>query len=315
MVSVARSTRQRAFYALGLVVVGAAAIAACSTSVPSGGGGEGAAAEPAALVVTTTIADTTTVAPTTTEPPTTTELPTTTVEPATTVPEVPTTTTPPNLVAVAPIDPPLVAVGGGGGQETARIQLRLFELGFWLQAADGSYGLTTSQAVMAFQKYMGFDATGKVDQRTADALTTMTLRPYARANAGTLVEVDKAKQLLFFVIDGKTEWILNTSTGNGKEYTEEDQNTPGEMITGVSLTPSGLHKVNRERPEGWWEGDLGQIYRPKYFVGGVAVHGSNSIPNYPASHGCVRVSVPAMDWIWDSNLMPMSVPVWVHDGA
>ena len=168
---------------------------------------------------------------------------------------------------------------------------------------------------MAFEKYMGFDADGKVDQRTADALTTMTLRPIARANSGTLVEIDKAKQLLFFVIDGKAEWILNTSTGNGEEYIEEDKNTPGEMITGVSLTPSGLHKVDRERPEGWWEGDLGEIYRPKYFVGGVAVHGSNSIPNYPASHGCVRVSVPAMDWIWDSGIMPMRTPVWVHDGA
>ena len=80
----------------------------------------------------------------------------------------------------------------------------------------------------------------------------------------------------------------------------------------MAITPDGLHKVNRERPEGWWEGDLGQIYRPKYFVGGVAVHGSNSIPNYPASHGCVRVSVPAMDYIWEAGLMPMNIPVWVH---
>ncbi len=227
----------------------------------------------------------------------------------------PTTTVPANIVPVEVLDPPLQAVGSSDGQETARIQMRLFELGFWVSAADGGYGLTTRQAVMAFEKYMGFEADGTVDQRTADALTSMTLRPIARANSGTLVEVDKAKQLLFFVIDGRTEWILNTSTGNGESYTEEDKNTPGEMISGVSLTPSGLHKVNRERPDGWWEGDLGEIYRPKYFVGGVAVHGSNSIPNYPASHGCVRVSVPAMDWIWDSGVMPMRTPVWVHDGA
>jgi peptidoglycan hydrolase-like protein with peptidoglycan-binding domain len=300
------------------MVVGASVLAACSTAVMSGGGGEGAAGEPAALLVTTSAAPTTTttttIAPTTTTiAPTTTEAPTTTVEPTTT--EIPTTTLPANIIPVAMVDPPLVAVGGNSGGETSRIQLRLFELGFWLQGADGDYGLTTKQAVMAFQKYMGFDASGKVDQRTADALTSMTLRPYARANSGTLVEIDKSKQLLYFVINGRTEWVLNTSTGNGEEYTEEDKNSPGEMITGVSLTPSGLHKVNRERPEGWWEGDLGEIYRPKYFVGGVAVHGSNSIPNYPASHGCVRVSVPAMDWIWDSGILPMGTPVWVHDGA
>ena len=213
------------------------------------------------------------------------------------------------------IDPPLQAVGTSGGNETQRIQLRLIQLGFWLSAVDGQYGLTTRQAVMAFEKYMGLDADGKVDQGTAEALTAITERPRARANSGTLVEVDKGKQVLFFVIDGRTEWILNTSTGNGEEYTEADKNTPGEMISGVSLTPSGLHNVNRERPDGWWEGDLGEIYRPKYFVGGVAVHGSNSIPAYPASHGCVRVSVPAMDWIWDSGVMPMRTPVWVHDGV
>jgi hypothetical protein len=110
--------------------------------------------------------------------------------------------------------------------------------------------------------------------------------------------------------------VLRTfAVGNGESYTEEDQNTPGEIITGVSLTPSGLHEVNRQRAEGWWEGDLGSIYRPKYFVGGVAVHGSGSIPNYPASHGCVRVSVPAMDWIWETGIMPLDTSVWVHDGA
>ncbi|MET0662431.1 MAG: L,D-transpeptidase family protein [Ilumatobacteraceae bacterium] len=324
VLTVSLRTRAQRARALGVAVVGACVLAACSTAVMSGGGGEGAAGDPVALLVTTTAAPTTTETPTTTGAPTTTEAPTTTVAPppteapTTVAPpptEAPTTTLPPNIVPVLPVDPPLGAVGSRSGGETARVQSRLFELGFWLSGADGSYGLTTKQAVMAFQKYMGFDASGSVDQRTADGLTSMTLRPIARANSGTLVEIDKAKQLLFMVIDGRTDWILNTSTGNGEEYTEEDKNTPGEMITGVSLTPSGLHKVNRERPEGWWEGDLGEIYRPKYFVGGVAVHGSNSIPNYPASHGCVRVSVPAMDWIWDSGVMPMGVPVWVHDGA
>ncbi len=293
-----------------LLVFGFVALVGCSTAVTSGTGGDGAAAAPE--TAPTTEATTTTAAPTTTIAPTTTLAPTTTVAP-TTLP--PTTTVPANIVAVGIVDPPLQAVGTNNGQESARIQQRLFELGFWISAADGDYGLTTRQAVMAFEKYMGFEADGKVDQRTADALSTMTLRPVARANSGTLVEIDKAKQLLYLVIDGRTDWILNTSTGNGDEYTEQDQNTPGEVISGVSLTPSGLHKVNRERPEGWWEGDLGEIYRPKYFVGGVAVHGSNSIPNYPASHGCVRVSVPAMDWIWDSGIMPIRTPVWVHDGA
>jgi peptidoglycan hydrolase-like protein with peptidoglycan-binding domain len=207
---------------------------------------------------------------------------------------------------------PLVAVGSGGGSETARIQQRLIDLNFWLTGVDGSYGLATRQAVMAFQKYSGLNTSGNVDEATAAALSAATEQARATADAGTLVEVDKTRQLLFFVVDGRTQWIFNTSTANGLPYEEEDQNTPGEVQKGVAVTPDGLHRVNRERPEGWWEGDLGQIYRPKYFVGGVAVHGSNSIPNYPASHGCVRVSVPAMDFIWEAGLMPMRLPVWVH---
>ena len=314
---------RRRVIALGALLAVSSALAGCATAVSSGAGGQAVGLDGRADDVTdstdgSTAPSTTTPAttvPPTTEPPTTTEAPTTTAAPTTTT--APTTTLPPipsNWVAVPVVDPPLHAVGSNGGDETARIQQRLLDLGFWVQGVDGGYGLTTRQAVMAFQKYMGLPADGRVDQATADALTVQTLRPVARADSGTLIEVDKDRQLLFFVIDGQTAWILNTSTGNGETYTEPDQNTPGEMITGVSLTPNGLHRVNRERPEGWWEGDLGQIYRPKYFVGGVAVHGSNSIPNYPASHGCVRVSVPAMDWIWENNLMPMKTPVWVHGG-
>ena len=39
---------------------------------------------------------------------------------------------------------------------------------------------------------------------------------------------------------------------------QEDVNTPGTIVRGVALTPDGLWKVDRERQEGWWEGDLGQ---------------------------------------------------------
>lgn len=328
--------RRRALFS-ALVVLGSLGAAGCSNAIITTSGAEGASTiteitttepsttEPSSTGVQTTDAPTTeppTTQPETTEAPVT-EVPATevaTTEVATTEPpstsEVPApeaVALPANFIAVDPIDPPLQAVGGRSGAETARVQLRLFSLGFWLSVADGGYGLTTQQAVMAFQKYTGLDPSGKVDGATADALTTTTVRPVARANAGTLVEVDKLQQLLYFVVDGQTAWILNTSTGSGKEYTAPDKNTPGEMITGVSITPNGLHKVNRERPDGWWEGDLGTIYRPKYFAGGAAVHGSNSIPSYPASHGCVRVSVPAMDWIWASGIMPLRTPVWVHD--
>jgi hypothetical protein len=208
---------------------------------------------------------------------------------------------------------PLVAVGKKDGFETARIQERLLELGFWLMLIDGDYGSTTSQAVMAFQKYMGLEATASVDQATADALTLSTTRAVGKSNEpGTLVEIDKDKQVLFIMNEGKLLWALNISTGSGQYFLEINQKDLVKWETGRSLTPSGRYKINREKSDGWWDGDLGQIYRPKYFNGGIAIHGSRKIPNYPASHGCVRVSTAAMDMIWASGLIPKKTPVWVY---
>ncbi len=265
-----------------------------------------------------------------TEVPTTTEVPPPTAAPVTTVVPTtlaaPTTTAIPTTIAAPPTTLPITvevigasavvleAVGTRDGEATAAVQDRLLQLGFWHSGSDGKYGHTTKQAVMAFQKYIGLEATGSVDQATAEYLAQYPEKAHGTADSGDLIEVDKVKQLLFVVRAGKTVIVLNTSTGNGLPYEEEDKNSPGEFLTGVAITPDGLWKVNRERPEGWWEGDLGEIYRPKYFRGGVAVHGSNSIPNYPASHGCVRVSVAAMDMIWDFDLMPMRLTVWVHGG-
>jgi hypothetical protein len=31
------------------------------------------------------------------------------------------------------------------------------------------------------------------------------------------------------------------------------------------------------------------MWNPYYFNGGIAIHGLDSVPNYPASHGCARI--------------------------
>lgn len=252
-----------------------------------------------ALTTTTTIvATSTTVTDTTTTP-----APTTSTT---------TTTLPPNMVFVGPSVAPIVAVGDADGDDTRVIQERLVQLGFWLGDVDGLYGKLTRQAVMAFQKYTRLEASGEVDVPTAAALQAAEFRAVASADTGTLIEVDKATQLLFLIVDGATLWTFNTSTGSEIPYEAIDEDDPTKIYRGDSITPSGLWKIDRQRPDGWWDGDLGKIYRPKYFKGGVAVHGMTSIPNYPASHGCVRVSVAAMDFIWDLDTYNVGAIVWVH---
>ena len=220
---------------------------------------------------------------------------------------------PANVEIVGRAAIPIQPLGSSNGPDTVVLQDRLTQLGFWTGLSDGQYGFATLQAVMAFQKYLGLPSDGRVNDTTAAYLTEFTEKARGRADSGTLVEVDKAKQLLFLVVDGKTLWAFNTSTGSEVPYEAINKKDPTKIEKGDSITPNGLWEITRERPEGWWEGDLGKIYRPKYFVGGVAIHGMTSVPNYPASHGCVRVSTQGMDFIWDTGLVPVGTPVWVHE--
>jgi lipoprotein-anchoring transpeptidase ErfK/SrfK len=109
------------------------------------------------------------------------------------------------------------------------------------------------------------------------------------------------------------QYVFNVSTGNGKSYDEEDQKAAGRRVIGVALTPSGTFRTYREHNVSRYEGDLGSLYRPKFVIGGIAVHGAPRVPNYPASHGCVRVANPVMDLIWSQNLLPLRSTVWIHD--
>jgi peptidoglycan hydrolase-like protein with peptidoglycan-binding domain len=249
-----------------------------------------------------------------TVPSTTVPKTTTTVAPTTSTTIATTTTAAPDPYLVAPPMFPIQPLKkGSSGDRVVDLQNRLLQLGFWVDAADGQYGLATSQAVMAFQKYFNIsDKSGRVDEATAAALNTVPSKARPWATEGDLIEVNKAAQVLHIIRGGQAIWTLNVSTGSGNPYTETSKKEPGKILKGDAQTPDGLYQVNRERAEGWWEGELGQLYRPKYFRGGIAVHGSNNIPNYPASHGCVRVSTPAMDFIWANNLMPLGMPVWVH---
>jgi peptidoglycan hydrolase-like protein with peptidoglycan-binding domain len=224
----------------------------------------------------------------------------------------PTTTLQPIVVTVAPLDVPLVAIGKTDGVKTARVQQRLLDLGFWLQSTNGDYGVTTSQAVMAFQKYTGLDPNSEVDEATAAALSSATTRAHGTTNQGTLIEVDKDRQLLFIIQEAHTVWTINISTGSGIPFKERDKNEWGKWVYGDSVTTDGIFVIDRQFEKGWRNGDLGDIYRPKYFNKGIALHGSYKIPNYPASHGCVRMSTPAMDFLWSADLAPMGMKVWVH---
>jgi lipoprotein-anchoring transpeptidase ErfK/SrfK len=249
-------------------------LAACS--------GAGGAAAPTTAAPTPTTAPTTT---STTRPTTTTTEATTTTSPPTTVPETTTTTAPPA------VDPASMHPGDDGDVVLA-LQQRLDSLGYWLGTPDGHYGSVTQQAVMAFQKVAGLDRDGIAGPATLAALETAT-RPTPRGT-GSGIEIDLTRQVLQIVTDGQVTWTINTSTGR----------------SGWRTRPGDFHIYNEI--DGMRHAPLGELWRPKYFNGGIAIHGSPSIPGQPASHGCARVSNAAIDFLWSSGLAPVGTAVSVY---
>ena len=185
------------------------------------------------------------------------------------------------------------------------LQQRLIELGYFLPAADGEFGSGTQQAVWALQKAAGLSRDGLVGPATQAALDAGT-RPSPRTTTGRSIEIDLDRQLLLAVDDGVVTRVVNASSGNGETY-----EALGRQLR--ATTPTGDYTLVRQI-DGMHESslELGSMYRPKYFHRGWAVHGSGSIPPWPASHGCVRVSNSAMNWIWDTWGAPLGTRVVLY---
>lgn len=194
---------------------------------------------------------------------------------------------------------------GDEGPEVLALQERLIALGYFLPAADGDFGPATQQAVWALQKAAGLERDGLVGPLTQAALDA-GVRPGAQSSTGRVLEVDLTRQLVLAVDDGVVVRAINASTGNGETYVALGR-------TYLAYTPTGDWVVERQIDALHESGlELGPMYRPKYFHRGWAVHGSPSVPPWPASHGCVRVSNAAMNWIWDAWGAPLGTRVLIY---
>jgi hypothetical protein len=222
------------------------------------------------------------------------------VEPAPSVPSIPTPSIPlPSTPTV--ITPDLHE--GDHGAAVLTLQQRLSDLGYWLGTPDGNFGDLTRQAVYALQKAAGLRRDGVINTETVTALDNGKRPTITSTGSGHRVEINKATQLLLIIDGTKITTILNTSTGSGASYLQAGHHE-------VARTPSGSFHVFRQ-VDGEDVGPLGALWRPKYFNAGIAVHGYTSVPPYPASHGCTRVSNAAMNWIWLTNQLPIGTSVTV----
>jgi len=218
---------------------------------------------------------------------------------------------------------------GSAGPEIKLIQDRLIELKFDPGVADGAFGVRTQQAVWAFEKLvMGVprdQVTGKVTpemwSRMQDPLLILPRRPDSTPNH---TEIYLPEQVLIVFHGEDPVVVTHISSGTNEEWCEEVTISPGEQgnetgtepikkgVCGLSWTPGGVYKYYR-MVVGRRESQLGGMYNPVYFNKGIAVHGGKEVPDFPASHGCIRLPMHVSDYF--QSLVAKGDQVFVFDGV
>lgn len=208
-----------------------------------------------------------------------------------------------STTTTAPSNDPNILKPGMDGAAVQALQQSLTTLGYRTGGVDGSYGAATASAVMAFQKHEGLSRDGIAGPDVMSHLSAPTGAGPKSSAVGPRVEVDLDRQIAF-VIDGSgTVTTINVSTGSGDDYTDADGTAD------VAYTPTGDFTVYEKDP-GNVVAPLGTLYSPLYFKAGWAMHGSPSVPGYPASHGCVRVSDEDQDFVYP--LMPVGAAISIY---
>lgn len=188
-------------------------------------------------------------------------------------------------------------------EQRLEAEQRLWDLGYWAGPVDGRFDSDSRHALIAFQKVERRPRTGKLTSDELNALRAAT-RPLPRHAHYPHVEIDLGRQVLFVIDEnGEVARILPVSTGNGQLYTDRGQ-------VHRARTPTGTFKVLR-KIKGWRLSSLGLLYYPNYIVNGIAIHGSPSVPAYPASHGCIRIPMFAAKEL--SSLLPVGIEVMIYD--
>jgi N-acetylmuramoyl-L-alanine amidase len=183
-----------------------------------------------------------------------------------------------------------------------RAEQRLAELGYWTGRVDGVFDAGSRSALIAFQKWEGRPVTAKLTLDELEALRKSEA-PKPRDQGYEHVEVDIDRQVLMLVEADDRVRLLPVSTGNEEKFISDGQ-------VSVAYTPRGRFVVY-DKTFDWENGTLGSVYYANYITGGVAIHGYETVPAKPASHGCIRIPMFAAREV--SKLLPLGTIVLVYD--
>jgi hypothetical protein len=184
------------------------------------------------------------------------------------------------------------AGAGTRGVKVLLLQRGLLRLGF-ATPVTGYFDGLTANAVNVFRKTngMGRDgyATTSVYAMVLRGEGAFKLRYPKSGNHGKHVEFDWSRQVLVLADHGKPYRVYHVSSGK--------PSTP---------TVFGSFRFYRKEPG---TNSHGMVYS-SYFIGGYAIHGYASVPNYAASHGCLRVPIPNAVSIY--NWIDLGDPIYTY---
>ena len=161
---------------------------------------------------------------------------------------------------------------GSSGPDIRFLRTRLAALAFIVPRVSSTYSWQLYDSVLAFQKAYGFSRTGTMTTVEWRKLMTAHVIHARYTGKGSHLEVDQGRQIGMYVVDGIVTKIWPVSTGAG------------------GATPNGTYAVYRKSTYDWdYEFKLFLPYA-SYIVRGIALHGFDYVPAYPASHGCIRIA-------------------------
>lgn len=227
------------------------------------------------------------------------------------------TTAPPRDLNPIEVALPALSAGSLGpnssGPELQAYEQRLADVRFDVGNVDGTWDGQTTYAVQGFQKLMGLPITGVITVSEQAALQSFKWPEPIVPNAEPdRVEVDIPRQVLILWKANKIALISTVSSGSGARfcYIPKKGNTNVRVCT-EARTPSGRYQFYLFK-KGWDDGDLGRLYNPWYFNGGIAIHGYPQVPTTAASHGCVRIPMQTAEYFY--TMVTKGMPVYVVGG-
>ncbi len=179
------------------------------------------------------------------------------------------------------------------GVKVLLLQRSLLQQGY-ATPVTGYFDDATARAVFTFRKAngLGWDgyANGDVYAKLLRNQGAYQLRYPTAGKNGKHVEFDWSRQVLVLAQHGKPYRTYHVSSGK--------PSTP---------TVFGTYHFYSKTPG---TNSHGMVYS-SYFIGGYAIHGYADVPNFAASHGCLRVPIPNAIQIY--NWIDIGDPIFLYE--